>query len=417
MANYRLKMNVNKKFFVLFAVCLLMTAGLLSASHETAAQSSLPDSGIDIAIGITNIYQQNVHGGTSTHRKAGRFAGSYDVEVTADTEKLLGLKEGSLYIHGEGVWSKSQGIDGPAVGSFFGVNGDARARRALDITELWYQQKMLDDKLTIRLGKLNITGGFEHHNCPVSFDCSSFANDETSQFLNNALINNPTIPFPSFGLGATVNYAVSEYWYLSGGVTDAQADITETGFRTAFHKEDYFLYTFETGWTPQFNSPNGPLQGAYRIGLWYNPQPKANSDAEKNSRDDTGAYLTFDQILLKENKQTDDTQGLGAFARYGYAHSSRNDLVNFWSIGLQYQGIFEGRDDDVLAAGFAQGFFSNKADSTFTEDSETVVEVYYNAAVTKNMNISPDIQYIVNPGGDKTNRDALVLGVRLQITF
>lgn len=408
---------MNKKFFVLFAACLPTMAGMLSASHETTAQSSLPDSGIDIAIGITNIYQQNVHGGISTHRRAGRFAGSYDVEVTADMEKLLGLKEGSLYIHGEGVWSKSQGIDGPAAGSFFGVNGDARARRTLDITELWYQQKMFDDKLTIRLGKLDITGGFEHHNCPVSFDCSSFANDETSQFLNNALINNPTIPFPDFGLGATVHYAVSERWYLSGGITDAQADIRETGFRTAFHKEDYFLYIFETGWTPQFNSPNGLLQGAYRIGLWYDPQPKANSDAVKTYRGDTGAYLTFDQLLAKENALPDDSQGLGTFARYGYAHSKTNDLVNFWSAGLQYQGFFEGRDDDVLAAGFAQGFFSDKADSTFTKDSEAVVEVYYNAAVTKYLNISPNIQYIANTGGDKTNRDALVLGVRVQITF
>jgi len=402
----------------LITVFILIMYTTLLASHEASdANSSTADDMIEIAVGVTNIYQQNISGGISTHRKAGRFSGSYDVKSTIDTEKLAHFKGGSLYIHGEGVWSKTQGIDLPAVGSFFGVNGDARERRSLDITELWYQQQMLDDKLSVRFGKFDMTGGFEHHNCPVSFDCSSYANDETSQFLNNALINNPTIPFPDYGLGAAIYYAMSECLYVSAAAADAQADIKETGFNTAFHKEDYFLYIFETGWTPVFNSSNGPLQGAYRAGLWYDPQPKANSDAEKNYRDDVGAYLTLDQLLVKENTPPQDSQGLGAFARYGCAQSKTNDLVNFWSIGCQYQGLFDGRDDDVLAAGFAQGFFSNAASSTYTEDYEAVVEIYYNAAVTKYLNISPSVQYIINPGGDKTNRDALVLGLRAQLTF
>jgi hypothetical protein len=36
----------------------------------------LADSGIEIGLGVTNIYQQNAHGGISTHRRAGRFAGN-----------------------------------------------------------------------------------------------------------------------------------------------------------------------------------------------------------------------------------------------------------------------------------------------------------------------------------------------------
>jgi hypothetical protein len=44
----------------------------------------LADDGIEITLGVTNIYQHNLRGGISTHRRAGRFSGSYDLELSAD---------------------------------------------------------------------------------------------------------------------------------------------------------------------------------------------------------------------------------------------------------------------------------------------------------------------------------------------
>lgn len=379
-------------------------------------KDGLDESGIELGLGITNIYQQNVRGGLSKHRKAGRFSGSYDVELTADLYKLAGLQNSSLYVHAEGVWSKSAGIDAPSVGSSFGVNGDARARRTIDVTELWYET-MLDEVFYVRLGKMDITGGFEHHGCPVSFDCGNYAGDETTQFLNGSLVNNPTIPFPDYGLGIAVHYSPAVPWYFSAAVADAQADIRETGFATAFHGPDYLFYILETGITPQLVSPDGPLQGAYRAGIWYDPQPKANSDASKNSRDDTGLYLSCDHLMLKENADEQDNQGLGVFFRYGYADGRRNDITNFWSIGFQYRGLFETRDEDVLGAGFSQGIFSNSADTTYTDDYESALELYYNAKITDRLNLTPGIQYIANPGGNQAVSDAVVLGLRAQMIF
>lgn len=380
----------------------------------------LADSGIEVGLGVTNIYQQNVHGGISTHRRAGRFSGSYDLELSADFEKLFGIEGGSLYVHTEGKWSKSGGIDAPSVGSVFGVNGDGADRRSMDVTELWYEQAFADETLRMRFGKMDITGGFEHHGCPVAFDCSIYANDEVTQFLNGALINNPTIPFPDYGLGVAVHYSPTKLWYASAAIADAQADVRETGLNTTFGDEDYFFCIFETGITPKLESEKGPLQGAYRIGLWYDPQPKANTDyadAGKSYRDDVGFYLSCGQMLAKENADPQDKQGLGTFFRYGFADSRKNDIANFFSFGFQYQGLIEGRDDDVLGAGFARGIFSDKASTTYTDDYESVVELYYNARVTPWLNVSPNIQYVANPGGNETGSDALVLGVRAQMSF
>jgi porin len=380
----------------------------------------LEDSGIEVGLSMTSIYQQNVRGGISTHRRAGRFAGSYDLELSADFEKLLGIEGGSLYMLTEGKWSKSGGIDAPSVGSVFGVNGDGADRRSMDVTELWYEQAFADETLRVRFGKMDITGGFEHHGCPVAFDCSIYANDEVTQFLNMSLINNPTIPFPDYGLGVAVHYSPGRFWYVSAAVVDAQADVRETGFNTTFGDEDYFFYIFETGVTPQLDSEKGPLQGAYRLGLWYDPKPKANTDyadAGRSYRDDVGFYLSCGQMLAKENADLEDSQGLGGFFRYGCANSKKNDIANFWSFGFQYQGIIEGRDDDVLGAGFAQGIFSDKASVTYRDDYESVVELYYNARVTPWLTISPNVQYVTNPGGSGTVNDAFVIGARAQMSF
>lgn len=373
----------------------------------------LNQTGLDLSVNTTHIYQQNAHGGLSTRRRAGRFSGSYDVELWVNLEDLLQADSGRIYTHAEG--SYSQGIDPYAVGSFFNVNGNALGGRAIDLTELWYERSWLDGVVTLRLGKIDFSGGFECRGCPVSFDGSLYANDETSQFLHLALANNPTIPMPPAGLGAIVHCLPTDGWYISAGMQDAQGTRTQSGFATTFDGDDYFLYLLETGLAPRVRGASGPLPGAYRFGLWYDPRPKGNCDSDKTYRNGIGFYTTCDQMLLKENDRPDDQQGLGAFFRYGYTDAKRNDLTQFWSAGLQYQGLWAQRDDDVLGIGLARGQFSDRAGSTFPAGHETVVETYYNAQLTNWAHISPSVQYIANPGG--SGHDALVVALRAQIAF
>jgi len=422
-------MYVNKARIVVSIVLLLNTAGLSRAESTETEQTEQPvniwqrqtltdgfwglndqlsDKAIEVSFGITNVYQANVKGGTSTHNHKGRHVGRYDMELSADLEKLLGIEGGSFFIHGWGGWPDEEGTDGLSVGSYFGTNAVSVGNRGMDIVECFYEGPFFSNNLTLAIGKLDFTG---------IFDASEYADDECTQFLNASLVDDPAIPFAAQGLGVVLTWDVTDSWYIMGGVGDAQADSRETGFGTMFHKEDYFFYALETGVTRQLNSANGLMPGAYRIGIWNDPQPKAHSDSSKNYRDDVGVYLSCDQMLIKENSDFEDNQGLGAFFRYGHANSKRNDITNFWSFGFQYQGLIEGRDDDVLGAGFAQGFFSNRASTTYRDDYESAAEVYYNARVTPWLNITPSIQYITNPGGTETASDAVLLGVRTLINF
>lgn len=416
-----------KPLWMISVAVLVFGVNVSQAQHEHVWQQesltngfwglneALEPSGVETALSATSVYQRNVKGGLSTSRRTGEFSGSYDLEMTFDLQRMLGM-DGILFLHGEGGWTDAEGIDGESVGSAFGVNADAIGNRTFDIVEFYYETAFWDNTFQLRIGKLDMTGGFECRGCPVSFDGNSYANDEATQFLNGALVNNPTIPFPDYSLGAILHWNPVEDWYVSVGVADAQADGRETGFNTAFHEEDYFLYMAETGITPHLHSDKGILPGAYRVGVWYDPQPKAYTDGPEE-RDDHGFYISCDQMLAKENDTPDDTQGLGGFFRYGWAPEDKNDMAQFYSFGVQYQGLFDGRDDDVLALGYANGIFSDKANDTYPEDYESVFEAYYSAQVTGWMTLSPSVQYITNPGGDNTVSDAVVLGLRALITF
>ncbi len=410
-----------EKEWLVVSIMILCVAGSAFASDDFGLgeptrliNQELEQYGMEFAFSMTHVYMNNAKGGTSTHRRAGRYSGLYDLELTTDLEKLLGLQDASFYILAEGSWSKSGGQDATSIGSTFGA-GDMGPRRGMDILEAWYEQGFLGGDLRIRAGKIDLTGGFECKGCPVAFDGNLYANDNTSQFLNNALNNNPTIPFPAQGLGFVAYYNPSDLWYAAFGMADAQADSRETGFNTAFHDEDYFVYLVETGLTPEIDLGNGPLQGAYRIGAWLDGQPKAKYSNSTNDHQDVGIYVSADQVVCKENSNPDDTQGIGVFARYGYANSDLNAVTNFWSVGAQYQGLFDGRDDDILGVGFGYGEFSNR-DTALLDDNEAVTEVYYNAVVTDWLSISPSLQYLKHPGGAETS-DAVVLAVRAQMSF
>jgi porin len=226
-------------------------------------------------------------------------------------------------------------------------------------------------------------------------------------------VNNPTIPFPDDALGVVIHAEPIDGWYASIGAADAQADLRETGFSTAFHDEDYFFAVAETGVVPTFNAGWGELSGAYRAGLWYDPQPKTDFTSGGTKRDDVGFYVSIDQQLLREN--ADDDQGLGVFARYGWADSDVNEITCFWSVGCQYQGLIPTRDQDVLGFGVARGKLVGSAG--FSKQYETAYELYYGAWLAPWIQVAPSLQYIQDPGAAAGVSDAFVFGLRVQMAF
>jgi carbohydrate-selective porin OprB len=208
-----------------------------------------------------------------------------------------------------------------------------------------------------------------------------------------------------------LNYSITDDWYLMAAAADAEAIGVQSGFESAFDGDAHVVYMTETG----INTMMDSLPGVYRLGFWYDPRPKAYEGGPEKT-DDHGFYLTCDQMILKESTEVNDTQGLGGFFRYGWAPEDKNDIAQVYSFGVQYQGLIDGRDNDVFGLGYANGIFSNKAKDTYPKDHESVFEAYYSMVITNWMTLSPSVQYIKNPGGTDTP-DATIIGLRAQVTF
>ncbi len=378
-------------------------------------RGELESRGVELSFALTTVYQHVAHSGVNTHN-AHSVDGSYDLELTFDLGAMGLVEGGMVYVLTSGSWGAGISAAGD-VGDYFGVNADAVDDRSVDVWELWYEQSFLDDVVRVRVGKIDLT---------VDFETNAYANDETYQFLNAALINAGNVPFPDVGLGAQVIVTPCDWFYTGVGVADADGDFRETGLRSGLHGRDAFFGVYEFGFLPVFDTGWGLLPGGYRFGLWYDPQRKDVFFDDLNGRrrtvphktDDVGFYISFDQAVFREHPDlVGDTQGLGLFLRYAFAHGDVNEIGDFWSVGGQYQGLVPTRDDDVLAFGAAQGVFSRQLDGTgLNPTRETVLELYYNAQVLPWLNVTPDLQYIINPGGEN-GRDAFVAGLRVQMAF
>jgi porin len=378
-------------------------------------RTKLKDTGFSFSPVLYSGYMQNYRGGDVTHHGHELPRGvQYNTEF--DFAKAQLIPGASFFMRGVQGWN--DGCKG-AVGSMsfrpygWGSTGD----HEILVDKWWWRQRLLNDRIEIRVGKLL--------NVIDLFDANAYAGNNYGQFTNSYLTTNPTIPSTK-GLGAFVRAWPVDWFYVETGAMDPDQRLTRTGFDTAFHGEDHFRAFWEFGFTPKWETARGKLPGNYRFGWWYDPQRKTKYDRIRYTGQpadvetgDVGAYMNFDQLVWKEQVNPKDKQGLGVFARYGFAQGDRNKVEHFWSCGTQYEGLIPTRDRDVLGFGVAQAILSEQYHEHVknTSDRETVYELYYLIEVTPWMVITPDLQFITNPGGDRFARDSIVGGVRVKIAL
>jgi porin len=123
--------------------------------------------------------------------------------------------------------------------------------------------------------------------------------------------------------------------------------------------------------------------------------------------------------------------GLAAFARVSAAPRERSAVSAELAGGLVYEGPF-GRSKDQVGLGVtsvrvdqALGTTGALASEYRFRGYETVFELSYQMQVKPWLQVQPDVQYVLNPGGGIPNPNnptqqigsALVLGVRTIVTF
>ena len=349
--------------------------------------------GINTTLNLWMLYQGNVSGGLTDSTD---FNGLVYFSNFFDFDKIFSWEGASLLLRIDARWGT--GVN-DAVGSLTNINTLAVGDEPVGVTRLWFNQNWLDDRLRLRFGKLDITTeSFDFYGENTAFDAMDFANSPRTQFLAGSLVNNSAIPFPASGLGAMVLYEPAERVYVAGGAVPS--DSMEYEWSNPFAGDSAWLFTAEAG-TVVAVGPDGK-PGHYYAGVWG----ADFVDAPRGK----GVYIGASQLLI--SKDGNPEQGLGAFLRFGYARENPNGIEHFFSVGGQYRGLIPGRDD-ILGLGWAQAFTDG---ARFSAPYEGVLELYYRGSVNPWFNLSPHIQYVVNPGSERIS-NALTLGLRGQITF
>ncbi|MBW8036552.1 MAG: carbohydrate porin, partial [Planctomycetes bacterium] len=286
--------------------------------------------------------------------------------------------------------------------------GDAQTLSNLEacylsqISEYWIEQLYFDERLRIKLGKQDSNVDFVAVDYGGIHAGSSFA----------VIPNIPMPTFPNPALGAAAFWDVEDWITLGAGFYEGDPEGCHSGFDTAFGENNGSFTIGEVALKSLFGEQKD-LPGTYRFGGWYHSSDfeEVGDDADPDLfAGNHGYYLAFDQMLYRENDESD--QGLGAFFQLGLAPKDRNELDRYLGIGLNYVGLLHGRDEDVIGLGIAQAHWSERIDDT---TRETAIELFYKAQLTKSIAIQPDLQYIINPSGN--GDDALAFGVRFEIVF
>lgn len=284
--------------------------------------------------------------------------------------------------------------------------------------EIWIQQNAWNDRFSLKAGQFLAETEF-------------FTSQYSALFVNGSFgAYTPTdLNYPGFPHYPMVSPAirwqvkpVESLTLLFGAYTEHESE-TQDKLSTHFTfdpenrgvlflaEADYFASPFEH-------------PGAYKIGImtqnihsgFYH---EFSSGKERTTH--VAIYCVMDQELRKVEGCT--ARNLGVFLRL-YGASPEISTTDFYTdFGFNYTGLIPCRSDDIFGFGVCYTHLSQQASDISVRHggsalgSETGLEITYKAKLSPWLYVQPDLQYTLEPGGNKSGANALILGVRSDITF
>ncbi len=396
--------------------------------------------GITYGANYTGDVLGNVSGGV---KQGTHYIGLLELYTDVDLSKLVGWQ--GLTFHASGYQIHGTSISGENIGGLAAVS-NIEAFPSTRLFEMWWEQKLLDDRLAIKVGQ-------------IAADAEFFASDLAGNLFNSTFgwttISSDNLPvggpiYPIATPGVRVAFAPNDQLSIMAGLWNGDpvgpcpddkdpGQCNTDGFD--FRLKDPPLLIVEAAY--KYNQEGAGLPGIFKVGGW-----KHFGDFDDQRRDDTGGplgvsggtplshdgnhgiYAVFDQMIYRI-PGSEEAKGISIFTRIAGSPSDRNQIDFYIDGGFNFTGFVPSRPNDVLAIGVAYSGISDDA-SGFDRDSglgvirnqETVLEVSYTAEVVPGLTIQPDFQYFWNPGGKvpddsgtKAVEDAAILGVRTVVNY
>jgi porin len=355
------------------------------------------------------------------------------LDLLLDTDKLFAWPGGEFRI---GFANNSgTSLSQRYVGNNFPIQLANVADPNPRLTYLNYTQSLFDDKLSVRFGRLTINSVYGEE-----FAGSQYFKAFTSVAFDlvplGIFLNAPgAFGYPLTTSGARVKYEPVESFYAMVGCYNGDPDVKE-GNR---HGVDFTLrgppfVIGEVGYRRNYGKDATGLPGNVKLGAYFNGgnaeifgsglanQPSATVQARY------GFYVLGDQAIMRWGDPA-DKRHLGVFASFVCAPDQRvNQLPYFFDAGLVAYGFLPSRPRDFAGFGVAYGSYSNdlrRAEevqalsdpAVGVQSWEMTLELTYGCTVRPGLLVQPDLQYIVNPGGNKAAPNALAVGVNVVFNF
>lgn len=376
-------------------------------------RSSLYEKGVTVELTHKSDFLENSSGGL---QRGSVWLANSEIAVNMDMDKLAGWGATTVFIqyhvqHGD----QTKDFNGAYVGSFSGVDNIETGANTGQFYQAWLQKNSADDKLSLLAGLYAVDSEFYVTDTSGLFIQPPYG---MSAEMAPTGQNGPPV-FPLGALAVRLKYTSSGF-YAQGALTDGVPGNPNNphGTHIRLDKGDGTLAVVELGYN---TSEEGKSFNKTAFGLWgYSARANdlVDVDALGNPirRRDQGFYFLAERTLHAE--QNDPAQGLSGFVRFGTANKDVYQADRSGSLGLHYQGLFDGRDDDTAGIAVTSSHASSKYRQLNASDSsETVVEVTYRAQLKPWLAVQPMVQRIINPNMDTTLRDAWVAGMRLEVAF
>lgn len=420
-------------------------------AHCGGARDYLDDHGIDLYGGYTAEVWGNTTGGL---KQGAVYDGVLQFGTDLEFGKLIGWKGASF--NTSWLWLSGRDPSANLVGNFMSVSSIS-GTQTLRMFEMWFQQDFFErpngghSGVSLRIGQIAADQEFVLSKNGALFLNGTFG---WPPFVSSNIPNGG----PAYPIGAPgVRLAISpvEWFTFQTAVTESNVfaqNVNLQGFRWELSRSlGYFwINEAQVRWNHQDNATG--LPGQLKVGAWFDSAsdiPLANGSG--NTWGNSGYYAIVDQQLYSEpadspaptdgkctcagdgkecksfkeaaNPPTSSGQGLGCFARVGFGPQDRSFVGFYCDGGLVYTGLIPGRDNDQCGIAVGYSALSNGAADTLLSKGqsnagyEMAIEGTYSIQITKWLQIQPDTQYIIRPGGSGALGNAFVLGARATVTF
>lgn len=368
----------------------------------------------------------NVTGGKS---RGVTHADNLGLDLLFDLDKLSGLKGGSFLVS----MSQRSGnsLSRERVGNVFTIQ-QVYGGQTFHLIDLAYQQRLLDDRLEIRLGRIAAGDDFLVSIYDYLFMQNGFCGNPVGIFFNSPGMT----AYPNATWGILLKLRPTERTYLMGAIYNGDSSIrgNEHNGVDMSMNGPVFAIT-EAGY--QVNGLPGDSRwlGNYKAGFWYDDATFTDlttvgyTVSPVETKGSWGCYALFDQILIPFGEPTSH-RGFGLFGSFIVApDQSISQMPYFLTAGMACRGIFASRPRDVAGFGVVYGQFSDDLrhaqereqqldPPVGVQDYETVLEWTYRLYFRNgSVFFQPDIQCVINPGGTGRIENALVLGCQIGINF